>query len=297
MSRTSLHRRAFLRTAAASFVAPPLLGAGTARAASTDYAGGVYKALKYGMIEHDGRMARRMDLIKDVGFDGVELSSPGLDSEEARKASRQTGVPVPGLVDSIHWKTRLSDPEPEVRAEGLEGLKTALRDAHFLGASTVLLVPGKVTDPQEENHDQVWERSIEQIRKALPLASKLGVRIAIENVWNGFCYEPQQMAEYIDTIHSAWVGAYFDIGNHRKYGKPEEWIEILGRRIVKLDVKDWGEEAGFCKIGEGDVDWPAVREALQDLRYRGWATAEVSGGGRERLAEISERMDTYLLGL
>ena len=265
----------------------------------------IYKSLKFGMFNEDIPMLEKFKLLKEMGFDGVELDSPGGQNKtEALSASRETGLPIHGVVDSIHWGTRLSDPDPAVRAKGLEGLITAIRESHQVGGSAVLLVPGRVADPATENHFQVWQRSIEQIRKALPLASKLGIRILIENVWNGFCYEhdgadnqtAHLLAAYLDEINSPWVGSYFDIGNHQKYGKPAEWIRVLGRRIAKLDVKDWGKANGFCKIGDGDVDWPAVREALGEIGYSGWATAEVSGGDRNRMKDVSERMDKYMLG-
>ena len=188
--------------------------------------------------------------------------------------------------------------------KGLQGLLTAMKDTHFVGGNAVLLVPGAARDPEKESHGHVWTRSIEQIKKALPTASKLGVRILIENVWNNFLYDPKGdndqsaslLAAYLDEINSPWVGSYFDIGNHQRFGKPAEWIRTLGHRIVKLDVKDWGVDNGFCKIGEGDVDWADVRSALHQIGYTGWATAEVSGGDRHRIKDISERMDQYLLG-
>lgn len=165
-------------------------------------------------------------------------------------------------------------------------------------------MPGAARDPEKESHGHVWTRSIEQIRKALPTASKLGVRILIENVWNNFLYDPKGdnnqsaslLAAYLDEINSPWVGSYFDIGNHQRFGKPAEWIRTLGDRIVKLDVKDWGVSNGFCKIGDGDVDWADVRRALDEIGYTGWATAEVAGGDRHRIKDVSERMDKYLLG-
>ena len=162
------------------------------------------------------------------------------------------------------------------------------------GGFSVLLVPGKVIGP-DENHDHVWQRSITAIRKVLPLASKLGVRVLIENVWNGFCETPDQMRDYIDEICSPWVGAYFDIGNCRKFGFSEDWIHTLGPRIVKLDCKDWGDTEGFCRIGDGDVNWQEVRNALATIGFSGWCTAEVTGGGRDELADISQQMNRVLL--
>ncbi len=73
-----------------------------------------------------------------------------------------------------------------------------------------------------------------------------------------------------------------------------DWIRILGKRIRKLDAKDRTKNKERVKIGEGDADWPAVRKALKEIGYRGWVAAEVRGGGRERLAEILNRMNKTL---
>ena len=265
----------------------------------------IYKSIKMGMFNEKIPLLEKFRLMKEMGFDGAELNSQGgVDKEEALQASRELSFPIHGVVDSIHWGTRLSDPDPKTRDKGLQGLLTTMKDAHFVGGNAVLLVPGAARDPEKESHGHVWTRSIEQIRKALPMASKLGVRILIENVWNNFLYDPKGdnnqsaslLAAYLDEINSPWVGSYFDIGNHQRFGKPAEWIRTLGSRIVKLDVKDWGVSNGFCKIGDGDVDWTDVRKALKEIDYTGWATAEVSGGDRNRIKDVSERMDQYLLG-
>ena len=260
-------------------------------------------SLKCGMCGEGKTLEDKFRLLKDLGYDGVELDSPGGQNKaEAKKASAKVGLPTHGVVDSIHWGTTLSDPSAEVREKGLNGLLTAIRESDSVGGTSVLLVPAVVNSKVTEQ--QAWERSIEQIRKALPLAARLGVHILIENVWNRFLYDHDgpnnqtagKLVKYIDEIDSPWVGSYFDIGNHQKYGKPAEWIRALGHRIVKLDVKDWGVKAGFSKIGAGDVDWPDVRKALTEIRFTGWATAEVGGGNRARCAEILANMRSHLLG-
>ena len=309
-----LRRRRFLQTVGMCGLATalgarpwgslrPATASTSPKGSTGELAGRVYKSIKFGMFAEEISVPEKFRLLKEMGFDGVELSSPvGENLPEMVAASRRYDLPIHGVVDGIHWSTRLSDPSVEVREKGLQGLLTAIRDAHSLGGTAVLLVPGAVNADKNETHDDVWERSIVQIRRALPLASRLGVHILIENVWNGFLYEPDgpdnqtadQLADYIDEIASPWVGVYFDIGNHQKYGKPAEWIRTLGPRIVKLDVKEWGKENGFSKIGDGDVDWPAVRKALVDIRFTGWSTAEVSGGDRNRMREIAERMDRVL---
>jgi hexulose-6-phosphate isomerase len=258
--------------------------------------GRIYKSLKIGMVQVPGSLTEKFKVLKEVGFDGVEMDSPGMNVEDTKAAIAASGLPVDGTVCSTHWNVRHSDKDPSVRAKALADLQTAIRDTHAVGGNTVLLVPGH---GQDGSPREVWERSIASIRQALPLAARLGVYIAIENVWNRFLYEHEgpenqtadQMKDYVDELNSPWVGMQFDIGNHQKYGPPAAWIRTLGRRIVKLDVKDWGKKPGFSKIGEGDVDWAAVRQALLGIGYTGWGAAEVAGGGRDQLREVSEQMD------
>jgi hexulose-6-phosphate isomerase len=303
----NFNRREFLQTSVALAAGASVLGTAVRsiadsgsskdkKSAENSGKGRIFKAVKWGMIAGGGSVLDKFQLQKELGYDGMELVSPwNGDVDEVRRASEKTGMPVHALVDMKHWQIRLSSPDPKVREQGVAILEQSLRDAHAFGGSAVLLVPGKVTG-KDETHDDVWKRSIPEIRKAVPLASKLGVRICIENVWNGFCETPEQARDYVDAIDSCWVGAWFDIGNCRKFGPSEDWIRTLGNRIVKLDCKDWSQKNGFkSKIGDGDINWPAVRQALADIGYAGWCTAEVDGGGRDVLADIAERMNRVLL--
>jgi hexulose-6-phosphate isomerase len=202
-------------------------------------------------------------------------------------------LPVHGVVNQrVNRQFRLGSPESASRAKGRQLLEQSLRECHACGGDSVLWIPGRVG--ADGTHEEVWKRSIGELRHVLPLASKLGVRVLVENVWNGFCEKPALLRDYIDAIGSPWVGSYFDIGNARKFAPSEEWIRTLGRRIVKLDIKDWSGLLGLCDIGEGEVNWPGVREALAENDFSGWATAEVKGGGRGRLGDIARRMDRVL---
>ena len=261
------------------------------------------KSLKFTMVSAAGlSVLERFRLIKEAGFQGVEMDSPSdLDRDEVIEARDETGLEIPGVIDSIHWRQTLSDPDPAVRAAGIAGLETALSDAQAYGSSTVLLVPAVVNE--EVSYEKAYRRSQAEIRKVLPLAQQIGVKIAIENVWNNFLLSPLEAARYIDEFSSPWIGFYFDVGNAVNYGWPEQWIRILGKRILKFDIKDYSRElrdkegpwAGFrVKLGDGSVNWNAVRKAIQDLGYRGWGSAEVHGGNRERIREISERMNRIL---
>ncbi len=257
------------------------------------------KAVKWGMVKGEMPLVEKFQLLKDLGYDGVEASSPNNYTEkEVLTARDQSELPIHGVVDSVHWRQTLSHPDAKVRAQGVAGLKTAIQDAKTYGATSVLLVPAVVD--KTVSYKEAYERSQAEIKKVLPLAEKLNIRILFENVWNNFLLSPVEMARYIDEFDNPLIGAYFDVGNVVRFGWPEHWIQALGHRVVKLDIKEYsrklqhskGPRAGFgVKIGEGDCDWPAVMKALKAINYQGWATAEVSGGNRERLKEIAERMD------
>ena len=292
------NRRDFLHAAVAGAA---LAAAGPALAAEAKKPR-LKKAVKYDMIKVRGSVEDKLNLVKRLGFLGVEVNSPGgPDKEETVRARDATGVAIHGVIDSVHWGPRyqLSSPDPEARARGLAALKGALEDAKLFGADTVLLVPGVVN--KDVTYEQCWERSQAEVRKAIPLAEKLGVRIAIEVVWNDFITKPEQLIQYVDEFKSPSVGAYFDCSNMVKYGvPPSEWVRRLGKRMLKFDFKGFSKEKFARKanpwvpIGEGDEDWPEIRKALGEIGYDGWATAEVAGGGENELRDVAERMDRVL---
>ncbi len=289
-------RRTFLSAGGAVIAAAPLGGA----VRQTPQR--IRKAVKFGMIDGPLAVEGKFRLLRDLGFDGVEMPSPAdLDIDEVRAAAAMTGIAVHGVVGTEHWKSPLSDPDPAVRARGRHALEHALRDCRRYGGDTVLLVPAVVN--RRVSYADAWTRSEQEIRVVLPLASELGVRIAVENVWNNFLLSPLEAARYIDAFDSPSIGWYFDVGNVVRYGWPDQWIRTLGKRILKLDVKEYSrrkrDDEGLWKgfnveIGDGDCDWPAVMAALRAIKYHGWATAEVAGGDVDRLKDIAGRMDNVL---
>ena len=313
-----MNRRHFLHTTSAAIATSaftPVLQA----AAPVETATGKPRfqfSVKYAMIQEPGlSVTDKFKLLKDLGYDGVEMDSQfSVPVKDLLAAQDATGLPVQGVVNANHWSVRLSDPTAEIRAKALQELLAGLRFTHAVGGSTLLLVPGAVRDAKNENKEQVWERSIAGIRQAIPLAAELGVRIGIENVWNQFLYQhgndapadqkPDEFIRYVDEINSTWVGIYFDLSNHRKYSYAPDWIRAMGTRIIKCDTKDYrlakdaaeGKKEGFCDIGDGSVDWAGTRKALADINYFGWISSEVGGGNRARLADNLARMRQHLLG-
>jgi L-ribulose-5-phosphate 3-epimerase len=257
------------------------------------------KAVKYTMIGEGKTPKEKFELVKSLGFEGVEMDSPSdLDVEKTAKAAKEVGIVLHGVINSTHWQIRMSDPDPAMRAKAVENMKTALNDAKVYGAETVLLVPGKVSDPQHENYQQCFERSQACVRECIPMAEEFKIKICIETVWNNFITKVEQMNEYVDSFKNPIVGCYFDVSNMIKFGMPSaDWIRHLGKRLYKFDFKGYSKQKGFSvPIGEGDENWPDVLKALDEVGYSGWATSEVKTGDRKYLADVAKRMD-HVLGL
>lgn len=274
-----------------------LAASSPASAAPGSLKGRFYKTLKIGMVKDGATFAEKFAIAKEAGFDGIELNAPGYDVEEVRAAIGSTGLPVDGTVCADHWDVRHSDPDPDVRAKALASLIGALEATHAVGGHTVLLVVGHGKDGSEE---EVWERSVANISQAIPVVARLGVGIAVENVWNQFCYDHEggadqnadKFAAYIDAFSSPWVGMQFDIGNHWKYGNVADWIRTLGKRVMKLDVKGFSRQDGkFTPIDQGDIDYADVTKALLEIGFSGWCAAEVAGGDFAHLKGVASAMD------
>jgi L-ribulose-5-phosphate 3-epimerase len=255
------------------------------------------KGIMWGSIGVGQTILEKFQAAKQAGFDGVEPMSH-LDRNEVLKARDTTGLIIPSVCNAMHWKFLLSDPDPKVRAEGVAALKVSLEDAKAYGADTVLLVPGRVSETV--SYDDCWKRTVEEIKKVIPFAEQLNVKIAIENVWNNFLLSPLEAVSYIDQFQSRIIGSYFDCGNILMYGWPEQWIKILGPRIAKVHIKEFsrkiadkeGKGAGFgVKLREGDVNWSNVMKALDDIGYHNWTTIEQSGGNTpEGLKDLCDRL-------
>lgn len=287
----TIDRRTFLQTTgaavAAALVANPSSAAEGGRMPWR-------KAFMLGGVTK-GAILPHFERLKEAGFQGVELISPNeLDRQEVLSARDKTGIIIHGVSGSRHWKDTLSDPDPAVVERGLAAIRQEFEDCKAYGGTTVLVVPA-VVNPNVSYRD-AYQRSQAAIRKLLPDAERSGVKIAIEEVWNKFLLSPVEFARYIDEFESPWVGAYFDVGNVVEYGYPQEWIHELGKRILKIHIKEYAKPKRFdYKLGDGkEIDWPTIRKALVDVGYQGWITAEVGYGDAAHLKDVVERMDKVL---
>ncbi|MGV3661173.1 MAG: sugar phosphate isomerase/epimerase family protein [Prosthecobacter sp.] len=280
-----MKRRAFLHATAA-------LGAATVHtpAHAGQFTGKIRKSLKWNMAKKTAAgmpLVEAFKKLKACGYDGVEGSLltdvNEKNADEWIAASKDSGLVIDGTVGG--------------RAEGLEaGIDLTKK----LGGDSMLVV---LAYPKEQPLQKTWDDAVARMKAAAPHAERQGIKMLIENVWNTFLISAYDMARFIDEVGSPWVQVHFDIGNMVRWGVAEHWAQVLGKRSQKLDVKEYdldkamneGMRKGFDKpLGEGSIDWAAVRKELVKIDFTGWAAAEVKAGDWDYLTDVAKRMDKVL---
>ena len=252
------------------------------------------KAVQFGMLPEGLSNAEKCALAKKCGFEGIELNGPIADlaaAKELGEQAKQAGVPIHSIVNG--WGGPLSDPRPENVEKGIASMETSLRCAKAVGAGAVLLVPAVVNE--EVGYGEAWERSQKNVRKLLPLAKELQVIIAVENVWNKFLLSPLEFAKYVDEFDDVWLKAYIDVGNMILFGYAQDWLRTVGKRIVRIHLKDFKRKGyQWTNLLDGDVNWPQVRKALEEIGYHGYLTPELSRGDEAYLTDLVQRIDKII---
>ena len=284
----ALNRRDFLKAGGGLLAAA---AAGGGAGAAPEKKRTLRKAIMYGTIGCKGSVLEKLRAVQAAGFAGVEPMSH-MSQDEVLKALDDTGLKAASVCCATHWNKLLSDPSDRVREEAVQGVIQALKDAKRYKATSVLLVPGRVI--KEVSYDDCFKRSVAEIKKVVPVAEEAGVKIAVENVWNDFITKPKQAVEFLEAIDSPQVGWHFDVGNAIRYGPAEAWVPVLGKRILKLHIKEYSRVKGFgVRLFEGDDNWPSIMKALDEVGYEGWGISVQPGSqseSAEELKDLSERM-------
>ena len=295
------NRRDFLKSSAVTLCATTFPAAALAEFSSVPKpdAASIKKGLVLSMLPEKLPVADRFKLARDTGFEVIQApTTPNAkQADEIKAAADASGVRVDSVMNMAHWKHPLSSADPATVETSMEGMRTSLRNAKLWGCDAVLLVPA-VVNPQTSYKD-AWTRSQKQIRELIPLAEELKIVIAIEEVWNKFLLSPLEMRAYIEEFKHPLIRAWFDVGNVVLYGYPQDWIRTLGSTIAKVHLKDFKRsDNGYAwvNLGDGDIDWPAVRQAFIDVGYHGSVIAELQPGDEPYLRDVSKRIDRLLLG-
>ena len=244
---------------------------------------------------------KALEMLAQAGFDCVDMSftpmakdpdDPFLqpDAEEYCRSLRAKAESLGLRFNQCHAPFQM-DMKPWLEGDRdhiLQLLTTSIRLAGILGAKIIVVHP--VQCMNYLNNDPTWIKQVntEFYSALIPAAREAGVKIAIENMWqknkyNGHivssvCSSPYELRDYVDAcnaVEPVFV-ACLDIGHCLLTGHdPVNAIHVLGDRLGCLHVHDVD--------GVGDnhtcpmtlkVDFPAVMEALWEIRYKGEFTLE-----------------------
>ena len=244
------------------------------------------------------------EIAKSVGSTFVMSKSLTFDSPEGElhrvaDLGNAHGVAVSSLLTIAQFHYSLIAEDDRTRQTGIDLVRRLLDIAVTVGAPNLLIVPGVVTS--RIGYEDAYHRLDEAIGILKPEAEARKVGLGIENVWGKFLYSPLEMRDFVDRFHSRYVGVHFDVGNVIQYGYPDQWIRVLGERLLNIHLKDYLESVnnirGFTHLFQGDVSWDDVMRALDDVGYGGYLIAEVPPYPycpEEGIRDISRKIDILL---
>ena len=258
----------------------------------------MYKALNYWVFGgFDGQKTpyEFIDWAAEKKLSGVELTvgdclKIDISEAECRKiaayaASKKIGLRT--LASGAGWGCALGADDPAERKNAIAFVKQSLQIAAWIGAETVLVVPGATRvawDPSRPviSYKKVWEYATASIRELIPTAENLKINIALENVWNRFLISPMEWKLFLDQFKSEYVGIYFDAGNACLNCRPVDFPEILGKYIKAVHLKNFKETdcaGGLHNFGDdlfdGEVDYKALFAEFDKIGYTGPFTVEM----------------------
>ena len=210
-----------------------------------------------------------LGVAKQLGLDGVQVSMGTVDNDlalrrpEVQRAYRDAaivhGVRIGGVaLDLMNQVPYKSDPRTE------QWVSDSIDVAKALGVRVVLLAFFDKGDLRNDPDGQA--EVVRRLRRVARKAEQQGVVLGIES-W----LSAPEHVRMLDAVGSRSVQVYYDLANstERGYDVLAE-IRQLGReRICEFHAK----ENGFL-LGQGRIDFPAVRKAMDDIGYTGWLQIE-----------------------
>jgi sugar phosphate isomerase/epimerase len=226
---------------------------------------------------------------KEIGLDGLEVSfsEPGLDNdlrdEKVRKQylglSEKHGIEIASLAMGILNRVPYAeDPRTE------KWVADAVEVMPKLGVKICLLAffgKGNING-ERAKQDEV----IQRLKKIAPQAEKAGVVLGVESRLNA-----EDHMRIVEEVASPAVQVYYDVANMNQQGYDiYKEIRQLGKdRICQFHMK----ENGFL-LGQGRIDFPRVKEAIDEIGYTGWLIIESATVKDKSVVECYQHNQKYL---
>jgi sugar phosphate isomerase/epimerase len=236
-------------------------------------AGGDSRWFKIGACEWSLRKSDPscFELARQIGLDGVQVSmgvlGNGADTRrpEVQKgyldAAKKVGLEVSSLaIGEMNSVPLKRDPR------AAQWLAESVDVCQALGVKVVLIACFANGDLDMSNRGEI-DHLVKVLKDVAPKAEKAGVLLGIEDYLSA-----EDNLKILDRVASPAMKVYYDVGNSTDKGRDvTKEIRLLGPRICEFHAKD----AGFM-LGQGRIDFMAVRKAMDDIQYRGWIQIEAA---------------------
>jgi sugar phosphate isomerase/epimerase len=266
MRRGLLSRRDLLKDASA------LVGAGLLGTEHRAQLTGSSRRFNLGACDWSIGMRGRVEALgvaRQLGLDGVQVSMGTVENDlqlrrgEVQRAYREaaaaSGVRIGGIaLDLFNQIPYKSDPRTE------QWVGDSIDVARALDVRVILLAFFERGDLRNDADGQA--EVIRRLKRVAPKAEQSGVILGIES-W----LSAAEHQRILDAVGSPNVQVYYDVANATQMGYDiAAEIRQLGRaRICEFHAK----ENGFI-LGQGRIDFAAVREAMDHIGYSGWIQIE-----------------------
>lgn len=244
-----------------------------------------------------------IELAGRSGFDAVELTLAGqgpfsftTPQDDCRRLAariREAGLDVSAVSLGSSVEPAFAAQDAAVSPAACERTVVALDVARWIGTDVIIITPNDLLEPGSPaspvGYADRWASALEAMVALREDTEQRAVRIACHHLPGGFLLSPLEARAFIDQVNSPWIGLCLNVGATMCYGHPQDWLRTLGHRVTHIyftDVKLQyeqntasivaGASAAHAPLGDGDVDWQAVRTAIRDVRYEGPATCIAS---------------------
>ena len=210
------------------------------------------------------------EVAREIGLDGVQvnlgnagdhmhLRQPAM-QQAYLEAARQNGMAVASLalaeLNNIPLK---SDPRAVV------WLIDSMDVARALGVKVILVA--EFYHGELKGDKEGVDRTVDLLKEVAPRAEKAGVILGLENYLSA-----AENLDILQRVGSPAVRVYYDMGNSTDKGYDiYKEIRMLKGQICEFHAKD-----GDFMLGQGRIDFRKVRQAMDDIDYRGWIQIEAA---------------------
>ena len=275
--RSNVTRRQFVRNTTLATAGLALAGVTRAEAAPGDIKFG------YAAITWQGQDKQAIEDVAAVGFKGIQLRTSTLPEFGERPAALKALLAQHGL-SIIAFSSGGVRIDPEFEAEDMAIHTKHARFVRDVGGLYLQLTdtrPKRVLVPADYRR---LGRLMSDIGKR---TADIGIPVAYHNHMNSIGERPDEVDWVLDATDPRYVKLLLDVAHYQQGGgDPVKAVKKYADRILFLHIKDLQSPLPgntgdpmrsyrFVELGRGKVDLKGVFQALDAVKFRGWAIVEL----------------------